>query len=79
MYLNDIRIASEEIEQITWRGGYVKLDLRWPWEDLPVLLDVTPPTLWRWHGDDPEAGLPVELLGWRFRRAGSALQLLFRC
>lgn len=79
MHLGDIWIAPQEVERITWREGHLKLDLRWSWEDLPVLLNLKPPTLLRWHADDPEAGLPVELLRWRFRRNGDALQLRFRC
>lgn len=79
MYLGDIWIALAEVERIAWRESRLRLDLRWTWEEIPVLLGLEAPILLRWHTDDPEAGLPMELLGWRFLTDRNTLRLLFRC
>lgn len=65
MNLGELWIASEEIERIAWEDGELTLELRWSLEEVPVLLGLEGPTLLRWHEDDREAGIPVQLKRWK--------------
>lgn len=78
MYLGDLRIAGEEIERIGWEEGELTLDVGWPLEDVPVLLDLPREPLLRWHEDDAAAGIAVKLGWWRYDPDAAQLGLSLR-
>lgn len=76
MYLNDVWISDAEIEWIAVSGPALQLRVTWPWEDLPLLLDLPTQFTLCWdhiYEDDPHAGLPVELVEWNALRVAAPL------
>lgn len=74
MYLNDLWISDEAIEQNTFSDGVMALRVDLPWEDLPILLQLTPELVLRWDHisqDDPNTGVPTQLARWRATRRSS--------
>lgn len=68
--LGDLLIREEEVVSVSWRGGRLRLVLRWELEEVPVLLGLPGEVRLSWHReDDPEAGIPVVLDDWRFQNA----------
>ncbi len=61
----------------TDRAHRLTLRLRWHFEELPVLLDLPEEVLVSWRaGDDPKAGVPMRVRGWRFEAGRVRLSLL---
>lgn len=75
MYLGDVWIAPEEVERIAWEDGELTLELRWPVEEVPILFGLSERPLFRWHEEDPRAGIPVRVKGWRFLGQSERVQL----
>lgn len=60
--LGTVRLAHDEIRWIRWSVTDITLGLRWSWDELPVLLDMTEPVLFSWQTvDDAKAGFQVRL------------------
>lgn len=78
MYLGDIWIAPEEVERIAWEDGELTLDLRWELDYVPLLFNLPRHYLLRWHLEDPNAGITLQLHRWRFYGSDSRLCLEHR-
>lgn len=74
MYLNDLWISDEAIERISFSDGVLELRVDLPWEDLPILLQLTSELVLRWdhiYQYDPHIGVPTQLARWRATRRSS--------
>lgn len=62
--LGPVRIGSDELSSIKWSERCLTIAFRWEWEEVPVLLDLPSPLLWKWgHHDDGNAGISVTVRG----------------
>lgn len=62
--LGPVRIGSDELSSIMWSERCLTIVFRWEWGEVPVLLDLHSPLLWKWsHHDDGNAGLTVTVRG----------------
>jgi len=77
--LGDIHVTAEEVIEISGRGQEIRLRLRWPWTDLPILWTMPTETEIRFdHLPDQDTGVPVRIRRWSARSrisGGAAIRL----
>ena len=60
--LGTMRIHAEELRWMRWSRSELVLGLRWRWDEVPALMELSGNLLLRWeHVRDPSAGVPVRL------------------
>lgn len=60
--LGPVRIRRQELRWMRWSESELVLGLRWQWDEVPVLMELSGDLLLRWdHVRDPSAGVPVKL------------------